>query len=90
MYKNKSQADNSNKYNFPMKAIREELGLSQVKFAAAIGIDPKTVSRAERGLTEPVFTIKQVKSLCKLMKTPIEELPDYLGKDLIDSSDLKK
>ncbi len=83
MYKNKSQVEKpGNNQEFPMKAIRDELGLSQVKLAAALGIDPKTVSRAERGLTEPVFTVKQIKILCKLLDKPVEELPDYLGKDV--------
>ena len=86
MYKNKSQVNKTEKnQEFPMRAIREELGLSQVKLAAALGIDPKTVSRAERGLTEPVFTIKQIKILCKLLNKPVDQLPDYLGKNVFES-----
>ncbi|MEM6613268.1 MAG: helix-turn-helix transcriptional regulator [Cyanobacteria bacterium P01_C01_bin.72] len=82
MSKDKSQADRSvTKEVFPMKEIREALGMSQVKFAVAIGIDPGTVSRAERGLTEPVFTALQMKRLCRLTNKSIEEIPDYLGKD---------
>ncbi len=82
MIKDKSQGQISEeKEVFPMKEIRESLGLSQVKFAAAIGIDPKTVSRAENGQTEPVFTALQMKRLCRLTERTIEEIPDYLGKD---------
>lgn len=84
MFEKKSQVDNSEqKAVFLMKDIRKATGMSQVKFAAAIGIDPATVSRAERGLTEPVFTILQVKRLLKLAQTSIEEMPDYLGKDYL-------
>ena len=86
MIESKSQVDKSDKKDiFPMKAIREATKLSQVKFAAAIGIDPATVSRAERGVTEPVFTALQMKKLCRLTKKSIEEIPDYLGKDHLDN-----
>ena len=86
MLEDKSQVKVSqDKETFPMKEIRESLGLSQVKFAAAIGIDPKTVSRAENGQTEPVFTALQMKKLCRLTEKSIEEIPDYLGKDFISN-----
>ena len=67
-----------------MKSIREELGLSQRQLAIALGISEMTISRAERGVNEPVFTIKQTKILCKLLGKQIEELPEYLGKDFLE------
>ena len=89
MPKKKSQikSDISPNQVFPMKKIREELDMTQAQFAVALGIDTSTVSRAERGLSEPVFTIKQVKKLCKLTNKPIDEMPDYLGKDLLANLD---
>jgi transcriptional regulator with XRE-family HTH domain len=77
---NKSQE----KILFPMKSIREELGLSQRELAIALGISEMTISRAERGVNEPVFTIKQTKILCKLLGKQIDELPEYLGKDFLE------
>ena len=86
MIEDKSQEEVSkDKEVFPMKEIRESTGLSQVKFAAAIGIDPSTVSRAERGVSEPVFTALQMKKFCRLAKKSIEEIPDYLGKDYLEN-----
>lgn len=35
------------------RALRKALGLSQVKFAAKLGVDPSTVSVWERGLSQP-------------------------------------
>ena len=80
--------DKSQQVSLPMREIREELGMTQVQFAVAIGVDPGTISRAERGLTEPTFTALQFKNLCRLAKRSIEEIPDYLGKDY--SINLKK
>lgn len=64
----------------PLKAIREELDMTQVEFAVALGVDPSTVSRCERGLSEIALTLWQVKRLCKLTGKTLDELPDCLGK----------
>ena len=87
MTKNKSQGNSQAQQNqaMPLKEIREELDMTQAKFAGAIGVDASTVSRAERGLSEPVFTIKQVKDLCKLANKNLDEMPDYLGKDFLEN-----
>lgn len=82
MNKNKSQE----KTVFPMRSIRDELGLTQRELAIALGVDAMTISRAERGLYEPVFTIKQTKVLCKLLGKQIEDLPDYLGKGFLEDN----
>lgn len=68
-----------------MRSIRNELGLTQRELAIALGVDAMTISRAERGVSEPVFTIKQTKVLCKLLGKQIEDLPDYLGKGFLDN-----
>ncbi|MEL6494103.1 MAG: helix-turn-helix transcriptional regulator [Cyanobacteria bacterium J06623_7] len=83
MPKKKSQ-DNpktADKQGFPMKEVRESLNMSQEQFAVALGVSTSKISTAERGLSEPVFTIKQVKKLCELAKKTLDEMPDYLGKD---------
>jgi len=82
MSKDKSQ-QNLDKSSLPMRQMREELGMTQVQFAIAIGVDPGTISRAERGVTEPTFTALQFKNLCSLTKRSIDEIPDYLGKDIL-------
>lgn len=65
----------------PLKAIREELGITQVQFAVALGIDTSTVSRCERGLSEIALTLWQVKYLCKLTGKTLDQLPDHLGRE---------
>ncbi|MEL6580036.1 MAG: helix-turn-helix transcriptional regulator [Cyanobacteria bacterium J06621_12] len=87
MSKKKSQgkSETQQKQAMPLKEIREELDMTQAKFAAALSVDASTISRAERGLSEPVFTIKQVKDLCKLAKKSLDQMPDYLGKDHLDT-----
>lgn len=81
MPKKKSQSIDNN--FSPMRQIREEIGMTQAELAVALGMSYSTVSKAERGLTEPVFTIAQIKKLCKLTKKPIEDFPDFLGKDFL-------
>lgn len=76
----KRQPQNSDEVVVPLKAIRERLGMTQAEFAVAIGIDPSTVSRCERGITEISLTILQMKRLCQLTQKNLDELPDYLGK----------
>lgn len=82
--KRKKQPRQAEEDVVPLKAIREELNLTQVEFASAIGVDPSTISRCERGLAEPNLTVLQVKRLCKLSKKSLEKLPDYLGKFPLD------
>jgi DNA-binding XRE family transcriptional regulator len=56
--------------------MRAELGLTQADVATAIGVSERTVLNWENGHHEPKLTIKQVKALCKLLNTPIEQVPD--------------
>lgn len=69
-----------------LKKIRDALGLSQLQLAVAIGVDPMTVSRCERGLFEISFTALQWKKFiplweqyCLVTGKDPAHLPDYLG-----------
>ena len=64
----------------PLKILRSKTGLSQAKLAAALGVDPATISRCERGLSEPVLTVAQLKKLAILAGiSAVTDLPDHLG-----------
>jgi transcriptional regulator with XRE-family HTH domain len=63
-----------------IKLIREELGMTQLEFAVALGMNPATISRTERGMSEPLLTAAQWKKLCQLTKKSAQEIPDRLGK----------
>ncbi len=62
-----------------IKAIRQNLEMSQLEFAVALQTTPTTVSRWERGLSEPELTIVQVKRLCRIAGLTLEQLPDKLS-----------
>jgi transcriptional regulator with XRE-family HTH domain len=79
MARKKRQSSNQEEI-VPLKVLREQLDLSQLEFAVALGVDPGTVSRCERGLSELTLTLFQVKLLCRLTGKSLEDLPDYLGK----------
>ncbi len=55
--------------------------MTQLEFANALGITPGSVSRWERGIVEPVFTITQMRKLCEVTKKHFDDLPNGLGKD---------
>ena len=66
----------------PLKAIRDELDMSQQQFASSLGIAVSTISRWERGQGTPVFTPGQFKILMLKLKEKgieIEQLPDDWG-----------
>jgi transcriptional regulator with XRE-family HTH domain len=83
--KRKNQPDpenlQENTKKVPLRQIREELNMTQAQLAVALGIDTSTVSRAERGLSEPSFTVLQFKRLCQLTKKLPTDFPDFLGKE---------
>lgn len=78
----KSQVSKEDEPLVAIKAIRAETGLTQFEFAVAIGTTPSSISRWERGLSEPELTISQTKRLCRLLKKSLDELPDYLGQPI--------
>ncbi|KJH71219.1 helix-turn-helix domain-containing protein [Aliterella atlantica] len=66
----------------PLKALREELDMSQEEFGRQIGTSARTVSRWEAGDSVPTFTIIQMKALDRLLRfkgKSIQELPDSFG-----------
>ncbi len=79
MNQKKSQTNFGNQ-QIPMKWIREELGMSQMELATALGVSCSKLSAAETGKSEPVFTMKQIKILCGLLGKSLDEMTDYLGK----------
>jgi DNA-binding XRE family transcriptional regulator len=71
-----------------LKKMRDALGMSQLEFAVAIGVDPMTVSRCERGLYEISFTVLQWqkflvlwKQYCQIQGHDPLDLPKYLGRN---------
>ncbi|MGM3305090.1 helix-turn-helix transcriptional regulator [Anabaena sp. WFMT] len=63
----------------PLKQLRDELDMSQEDFGRTIGISVRTVSRWEAGVNVPSFTIPQLKSLDRLLRShgkSIQDLPD--------------
>ncbi|MCA2621236.1 MULTISPECIES: helix-turn-helix transcriptional regulator [unclassified Microcystis] len=64
-----------------LKQIRQALGMSQRKFAEALGTYQKTVVRWENGETKAMLSLAQIKALQKAMRQiglDIEDLPDDL------------
>lgn len=64
-----------------MKTIREVFDMSQQDFASWLGLAVSTISRWERGIGTPVFTVPQFKKLLGKLREhgyQIEDLPDDL------------
>lgn len=64
-----------------LKQIRQALGMSQRKFAEALGTYQKTIVRWENGETKAMLSLAQIKALQKAMRQiglDIEDLPDDL------------
>jgi DNA-binding XRE family transcriptional regulator len=59
--------------------LREQLELTQKDIADALGVTEQTVRNWEHGKAVPRLTIPQMKILCRLLKCPIEDVPDNLG-----------
>lgn len=79
MGKRNKSSSSSDENDSPLKKLREEAGLSQQELASSIGVGVTTVSRWERGVSEAMLTVPQMKALCKLLGKSIEELPDEFG-----------
>lgn len=62
-----------------LRALREELKLTQKRIADELGVTEQTVRNWEQGKAIPKLTIPQMKNLCRLLKRSIEDLPDDLG-----------
>lgn len=70
----------------PLKAIRQELGLSQGGFADLLGVRPNTVSRWETGQREPEFTWQQVITLDEALAEKARRFCDYIEMPLAGST----
>lgn len=57
-----------------IRMFREEKGLSQKEFAAAIGQSNTTVSNWERGLTRPDVDV--LVKICEVLDVPADDLLD--------------
>ncbi len=79
MGKRNKSSSSSEENESPLKKLREEAGLSQQELASGIGVGVTTVSRWERGVSEAMLTVPQMKALCKILGKSIEELPDEFG-----------
>jgi transcriptional regulator with XRE-family HTH domain len=62
----------------PFKKLREAAGLSQEDLVRLMGVSVSTISRWERGLSEPTMTVSQMKAFCKAVNKTLDELPDSL------------
>lgn len=52
------------KKTLDIKKLRQKLALTQVEFAALVGVDPITISRWERGLAEPSkLALRELRSI---------------------------
>ena len=60
----------------PLVELREKVGLTQEALATLLGVTDHTVRNWEKGRAEPRLTIKQFKSLCRILGCSAEDLPD--------------
>jgi putative transcriptional regulator len=79
MGKRHKSSSSSDENESALKKLRDEAGLSQQELASTIGVGVTTVSRWERGVSEAMLTVPQMKALCKVFGKSIEELPDEFG-----------
>lgn len=59
--------------------LRRSRDLTQKQIADALGVTVQTVSNWEVGRADPKLTIRQFKTLLRLLQCSAEELPDDLG-----------
>ncbi len=64
--------------NSPIKKLRETAELSQEELARLMDVSVSTISRWERGLTEPTMTVAQMKAFCQAIGKTLDELPNAL------------
>ncbi|QCS50322.1 helix-turn-helix transcriptional regulator [Picosynechococcus sp. PCC 11901] len=62
-----------------LRELRKLLGLSQSRFADALGVSRGTISFWERGIYKPALSIEQIKTLEDMLSTiglKFRDLPD--------------
>jgi putative transcriptional regulator len=73
--------------NSPLKKMREAVGLSQEDLAHRMDVATSSISRWERGVTEPTMTVAQMKAFCGAIGKTLDELPNSLIAEEIRESD---
>lgn len=59
--------------------LRSLRNMSQTDLGKALGVSRTTVMKWETGRAEPNLTIRQVKTLVKVLGVTLDELPDDFG-----------
>jgi len=72
------------KQESPLVKLRKSRDLTQKQIADALGVTVQTVSNWEVGRAEPKLTIRQFKTLLKVLQVTVDELPDDFGKSESD------
>ena len=70
-----------------IRQLRERKNMTQAALAEVIGVSPKTVSKWEKGTTEP--STSNLFAIAKLFDMPIEEFWT-LTDDIIEGAEVKK
>ena len=65
--------------------LRNLRRVTQTELAKALGVSRITVTFWETGRTEPRLTIRQFKTLLKVLDITVDELPDDFGPQPIES-----
>jgi putative transcriptional regulator len=71
------QQESASEFSFTERRLLQRL--TQQDLADALGVSRNTISSWENGHREPNLTLKQVKTLCKLLDYTLETLPDSFG-----------
>jgi DNA-binding XRE family transcriptional regulator len=66
--------------------LRHLRRISQTELATALGVSQWTITSWENGRTEPRLTIRQFKTLLKVLGITVDELPDDFGPQRITSN----
>ncbi|QYO63045.1 helix-turn-helix transcriptional regulator [Leptolyngbya sp. 7M] len=69
----------ANRKESVLVSLRKELDLTQKDIADALDVTEQTVRNWEQGKSTPKLTIPQMKTLCRLLQRPIEDIPDDFG-----------
>ncbi|MEL6384214.1 MAG: helix-turn-helix transcriptional regulator [Cyanobacteria bacterium J06626_18] len=59
--------------------LRKSKGVTQKQIADALGVTERTVWAWEKGHQIPNLSIPQIKALCRVLDTTVEDLPDNFG-----------
>lgn len=60
----------------PLELLREQAGKTQEEVAEALGVTDHTYRNWVKGRAIAKLTVRQIKTLCRVLNTPLEEMPD--------------